>query len=91
MGQRPALITQPEDVVNSQTIKGDWNIAKGKLRQKFSQLTDDDLAYVQGKEEELIGRIQKKTGQTRDEVEKFFDDNRLSSSQNFPSQKTETW
>jgi len=57
--------------MNSQTIKGDWNIAKGRLKQKWAQLTDDDLAYIEGKEEELYGRIQKRTGETREAVEKF--------------------
>ena len=42
---------------------------KGKLKQKFAQLTDDDLQYVKGKEEELIGRIQKRTGKSREEVD----------------------
>lgn len=51
-------------------IKGDWNIAKGKLKQRWAQLTDDDLQYVAGKQEELLGRIQKRTGQSRDAVEK---------------------
>jgi uncharacterized protein YjbJ (UPF0337 family) len=51
-------------------IKGDWNIAKGKLKQKWAQLTDDDLQYVAGKQDELLGRIQKRTGQSRDAVEK---------------------
>ena len=51
-------------------IKGDWNIAKGKLKQKWAQLTDDDLQYVAGKHDELLGRIQKRTGQSRDAVEK---------------------
>jgi uncharacterized protein YjbJ (UPF0337 family) len=50
-------------------IKGDWNITKGKLKQKWAQLTDDDLQNIEGKEEELIGRIQKRTGQTREAVE----------------------
>ncbi|WP_397383346.1 CsbD family protein [Prosthecobacter sp.] len=50
-------------------IKGDWNITKGKLKQKWAQLTDDDLQNIEGKEEELIGRIQKRTGQTREVVE----------------------
>ncbi len=49
-------------------IKGDWNILKGKLKQKWAQLTDDDLQYLDGKQDELIGRIQKRTGQTREAV-----------------------
>ena len=51
-------------------IKGDWNIIKGKLKQKWAKLTDDDLQYVAGKQEELVGRIQKRTGETREAVEK---------------------
>ena len=51
-------------------IKGDWNIAKGKLKQKWATLTDDDLQYVEGKSDELLGRIQKRTGETREAIEK---------------------
>jgi uncharacterized protein YjbJ (UPF0337 family) len=54
--------------------KGNWNIAKGKLKQKFSQLTDNDLTYTEGKQDELIGRIQKRTGETREAVEKALND-----------------
>ena len=50
--------------------KGKWNIVKGKLKQKWANLTDDDLQYVEGKEEEMIGRIQKRTGESRKAVEK---------------------
>ena len=41
-------------------LKGNWNIAKGKLKQKWGDLTDDDLDYQEGKEDELVGKIQKK-------------------------------
>ena len=51
-------------------IKGDWNITKGKLKQKWAKLTDDDLLYVEGKSEEMLGRIQKRTGESREAVEK---------------------
>ena len=51
-------------------IKGDWNITKGKLKQKWAKLTDSDLQYVEGKQTELVGRIQKRTGETREAVEK---------------------
>jgi uncharacterized protein YjbJ (UPF0337 family) len=61
---------QPKQPMNSLQIKGNWNIAKGKLKQKWADLTDDDLDYVEGKEEELIGRIQKRTGKEREEIEK---------------------
>ena len=51
-------------------IKGDWNITKGKLKQKWAKLTDDDLQFAEGKVEEVLGRIQKRTGETREAVEK---------------------
>lgn len=54
-------------------MKGNWNIMKGKLKQQYAELTDDDLQYVEGKEDELIGRIQKKTGQTKQQVENYID------------------
>lgn len=57
--------------MNKLTIKGDWNVAKGKLKQKWAQLTDDDLAFRQGQEDELLGRIQKRTGESREAVEKY--------------------
>jgi uncharacterized protein YjbJ (UPF0337 family) len=60
--------------MNTLTIKGDWNVTKGKLKQKWAGLTDDDLQYAEGKEDELLGRIQKRTGQTRDAVEKAIKD-----------------
>ena len=49
-------------------IKGDWNILKGKLKQLFGNLTDDDLLYIKGKEEELLGRIQRRIGKTKQQV-----------------------
>ena len=55
-------------------IKGDWNITKGTLKQKWAKLTDDDLQYVEGKTEELLGRIQKRTGESREAVEKAIHD-----------------
>jgi uncharacterized protein YjbJ (UPF0337 family) len=56
--------------MNKLQIKGDWNIAKGKLKQRWARLTDDDLTYREGMENELVGRIQKRTGETREAVEK---------------------
>ncbi len=56
--------------MNKLEVKGDWNITKGKLKQKWAKLTDDDLSYVDGKQDELLGRIQKRTGQSREAVEK---------------------
>ena len=51
-------------------LKGNWNEAKGKLKQKYGELTDDDLTYVEGKEDELIGRLQKKIGKSKDEIKR---------------------
>jgi uncharacterized protein YjbJ (UPF0337 family) len=52
------------------TIKGNWNEMKGKLKQKYGQLTDDDLAFSEGKDDELYGRLQKKLGKTAEEIRK---------------------
>jgi len=49
-------------------LKGSWNELKGKLKQRYANLTDDDLALAEGKEDELLGRLQKKLGKTKDEV-----------------------
>ncbi len=54
--------------MNNLQIKGNWNRIRGKLKQKYGQLTDDDLAYARGKESELIGRLQNKTGRTKEEI-----------------------
>lgn len=54
-------------------IKGNWNELKGRIKQEWADLTDDDLLYVEGKEDELLGRIQNKTGKTKDEVRSWFD------------------
>lgn len=61
--------------MNAQIAKGNWNIVKGRLKQAFAELTDDDLKYVEGKEDELIGRVQKRTGKAREDIEKYFDAN----------------
>ncbi len=60
--------------MNTLEMKGNWNIAKGKLKQKYAQLTDDDLQFVEGKEAELVGRIQKRTGQTESEIKRVVDE-----------------
>lgn len=54
--------------MNSTEIKGNWNILKGKLKQQYGDLTDDDLAFAEGKEDELWGRLQKKIGKTKEEI-----------------------
>ncbi len=58
--------------MNRLTIHGDWNVIKGKLKQKYGQLTDQDLTYQQGREDELLGRLQKRTGVAADELARFI-------------------
>ncbi len=53
-------------------FKGTWNQVKGKLKQKYAQLTDDDLKYSEGKGEELLGKLQKRLGKGREEVIKII-------------------
>ena len=55
-------------------MKGNWNEVKGKLKQKYGQLTDDDLMFAEGKEDELLGRLQKRLGRTRDELRAEIED-----------------
>jgi uncharacterized protein YjbJ (UPF0337 family) len=49
-------------------FKGSWNEVKGKLKQKYADLTDDDLTYIEGKDDELLGRLQTRLGRSRDEI-----------------------
>jgi uncharacterized protein YjbJ (UPF0337 family) len=49
-------------------FKGSWNEVKGKLKQKYANLTDDDLTYMEGREDELLGRLQTRLGRSRDEI-----------------------
>jgi uncharacterized protein YjbJ (UPF0337 family) len=58
--------------MNKLKIKGNWNEVAGKLKQKFANLTDDDLLYTEGKEEELYGKLQKKLGKTKEELHKLL-------------------
>ena len=55
-------------------MKGSWNEIKGKLKQKYGQLTDDDLVFADGKEDELLGRLQKRLGRTKDELRSEIED-----------------
>ena len=59
--------------MNKLQFKGSWNEVKGKLKQKYAQLTDDDLKYAEGKEDELIGRLQKKLGKNAEEVRQMLE------------------
>lgn len=55
-------------------IKGNWNQLKGKVKQQYGDLTDNDLMYQEGKEDELLGRIQKRTGHAKSDIKKFIDE-----------------
>jgi len=59
-------------MVNQQALQGHWNEIKGKLRNKWGKLADDDLLRFNGNVDELIGTIQRKTGEARDSIEKFL-------------------
>ena len=54
--------------MNTTELKGNWHEQKGKLKQQFATLTDDDLTFEEGKKEEMMGRIQKKLGKTKEEL-----------------------
>ncbi len=54
-------------------IKGNWNELKGKARSQYGKLTDDDVAYTEGQEDQLIGRLQQALGKTKDEIKAWID------------------
>jgi uncharacterized protein YjbJ (UPF0337 family) len=58
--------------MNQQILEGNWNEIKGKLREKWGQLTDDDLPQIRGDAEQIIGVIQRKTGQAREAIEQYL-------------------
>ena len=60
--------------MNDLKIKGNWKEKKGKLKQKYAELTDQDLTYTEGKEEELVGRIQKRLGTTKDKARRIINE-----------------
>lgn len=62
-------------------MKGTWNRVKGKLKQAYGNLTDEDLKYEEGKDDELLGRLQQKTGRTKDDLRKWFKSNTVSGSE----------
>ena len=55
------------------SLKGNWNVIKGKLKQSYGQLTEDDLTFSEGKEDELVGRIQKRIGTTVADVRQLLE------------------
>ena len=60
--------------MNEVLIGGSWKEIKGKLKQRFTNLTDDDLAFAEGKERELLGRLQKKLGKSAEELREMIRD-----------------
>ena len=59
--------------MNEDQFKGKWKQIKGQFKQKYAELTDDDLKYDEGKSDELLGRLQEKTGKTKEELKKEID------------------
>jgi len=57
---------------NATELKGNWNETKGKLKQKFAMLTDSDVLLVEGKQDEMLGRLQIKLGKTKAEIQKLI-------------------
>ena len=62
------------DMSTKLQIKGNWNEIKGKLKQKYGQLTDDDLTFAQGKEDELLGRLQQRLGKDKEELRRTIEE-----------------
>jgi uncharacterized protein YjbJ (UPF0337 family) len=60
--------------MNSETLKGEWNQLKGSVKQKWAELTDDDLTHIEGSRDKLVGRLQERSGRTKEEVEREVDD-----------------
>jgi uncharacterized protein YjbJ (UPF0337 family) len=65
---RENSFTHKINKMNTTEIKGNWNEQKGKLKQQFATLTDDDLMFEEGKKDEMLGRIQQKLGKTKEEL-----------------------
>lgn len=59
--------------MNKEEFKGNWNIAKGKIKQKWGELTDDDLTQIDGDYDELVGRVQIRLGKTKEEAHEMVD------------------
>lgn len=60
--------------MNTDTVKGNWNEQKGKLKQKFAELTDNDLMFLEGKKDEMMGKLQIKLGKTKEQMEQIVKD-----------------
>jgi uncharacterized protein YjbJ (UPF0337 family) len=71
---RPPGLLRSQERMNELQLKGNWNVIKGKLKQAYGDLTDDDLAYTEGGEDQLLGRLQKKLGKTKEEIQRAIRD-----------------
>ena len=60
-------------IMEKQQLKGTWNEVKGKLKQKYADLTDDDLKYEEGKDDELYVRLQQRLGKTKEDIKREID------------------
>lgn len=58
--------------MNTLNLKGTWNELSGKLKQEYANLTDDDLLFKEGKEEELLGRLQNRLGKSKEEIREIL-------------------
>ncbi len=58
--------------MNTTELKGNWKELKGKLKKSYAELTDNDLLYEEGREDELFGRLQQKLGKSKDEVKRMI-------------------
>jgi uncharacterized protein YjbJ (UPF0337 family) len=54
-------------------LNGTWNEIKGKIKQEYGDLTDDDLTYTEGQDDELLGRLQKKTGKAKEDIKSWIE------------------
>jgi len=63
--------------MDSDRLKGKWNQIKGDIKRKWGQVTDDDLMQAEGSEDKLIGIIQQRTGEQRDAIRKWFNDQKF--------------
>jgi len=75
---------------NAQTLQGNWNEVKGKLRSKWGQLTNDDIGMFNGNVDQLVGTIQRKTGEARQSIEQFLDSLSTGNAASMVSQAAET-
>ena len=61
-------------IMNKHTIKGDWNQLKGSAKQKWADLTDDDLMHIEGSRDKLVGKVQERYGHSKDDAERQVDE-----------------